>query len=59
MIVCMCNRITDVKVRAAVTAGARTPKDVFKKLGTPRGCGQCLETMETVLAEVRTEKKTA
>jgi bacterioferritin-associated ferredoxin len=51
MIVCMCNRVTDAKIKAAIAAGAKTPAEVFKLLRVQRACGQCLETITAQIAE--------
>ena len=59
MIVCMCNRVNDGKIRAAIAAGAKTPPEVFKKLGVRRSCGQCSDEIENLLATAKAEKKTA
>jgi bacterioferritin-associated ferredoxin len=51
MMVCLCNHIKDGHVKAAIQAGAKKPADVFKLLGVQRACGQCLETIETMISE--------
>jgi len=53
MIVCMCNRLSDGRVRAAIEAGAQTPSDVFKALGVPRACGACLDTIRCQIADFK------
>jgi bacterioferritin-associated ferredoxin len=53
MIVCMCNRVTDGKIKAAIAAGAKTPAEVFKLLRVQRACGQCLEAIAAQIAEAR------
>jgi bacterioferritin-associated ferredoxin len=59
MIVCMCNRLNDAKVRAAIQAGAKTPAEVFKLLRVQRACGQCIESISTMLDEAKAEGKSA
>ncbi len=51
MMVCLCNRINDGRVRAAIKAGAKKPADVFKILGVPLTCGQCRDTIEAIMNE--------
>ena len=41
MVVCICNRLTDTMIRAAVAGGARTPTDVFRHFRMRRGCSSC------------------
>jgi bacterioferritin-associated ferredoxin len=59
MIVCMCNRITDAKIRAAIAAGAKTPTDVFRILHVQRACGQCLEAIGYLLDTAEKTKLSA
>lgn len=51
MIVCVCNRLSDSKVREAVQAGAKRPADVFRILGVPRSCGSCTDAIETIIEQ--------
>ncbi|MGQ0741598.1 MAG: (2Fe-2S)-binding protein [Alphaproteobacteria bacterium] len=46
MIVCVCNRLNEAKIRAAFRAGALTPEDVFAFYKVRKNCGRCLETIE-------------
>lgn len=43
MYVCLCNALTDRQIRAAIEqGGARTPAQVFRRLGCAPRCGKCL-----------------
>ena len=58
MIVCVCNRLNDSKIKAAIKAGATSAPAVFKQLGVQRACGQCLESVVELLDAAKTEKFT-
>ena len=49
MIVCVCNRLNDTKIRSALSAGAQTVDDVYAHCGVQRICGTCQETIEELL----------
>lgn len=51
MIVCLCNGLTDDAVRAAISAGARRPKDVYCGCGKQAQCGCCTGTILSMLRE--------
>ncbi|WP_241762409.1 (2Fe-2S)-binding protein [Hyphomonas pacifica] len=51
MIVCVCNRINCKSVRAAVDAGARSPKAVQSHHGCKFQCGKCSCSMGEIIAE--------
>ena len=53
MIVCVCNRLNDVRIRCAIAAGAQTPLDVYAGCGVERNCGRCQETIAEMLDEAR------
>jgi len=59
MIVCVCNRINESRVRAAIADGAETPEEVYAGCGVERNCGLCLETIEDLLAEAETHQRKA
>ena len=46
MIVCVCNRLNEAKVREALAAGKVTPEDVLAYHKVRKNCGRCLETIE-------------
>lgn len=41
MIVCICNRLTDVMIAKAVADGARNQADVLRRYRMHRGCSAC------------------
>jgi bacterioferritin-associated ferredoxin len=51
MIVCLCNRLNDKQVRAAILSGARCPDAVYSKCGVERNCGRCQDEIEVMLSE--------
>lgn len=51
MYVCLCNAITDAKVRAAAAGGATRPKDVFAACGCGAQCATCTRMMLSILRE--------
>ena len=53
VIVCICNRLNEAKVRMAIAQGAETPGEVYAGCGVERNCGQCQETIADMLDEAR------
>ncbi|HKA89404.1 MAG TPA: (2Fe-2S)-binding protein [Haliangiales bacterium] len=53
MIVCICRRITERTVRAAIAEGATTAGDVAAACGAGSGCGMCCEQICEMIAEHR------
>ncbi|MEL6322774.1 MAG: (2Fe-2S)-binding protein [Pseudomonadota bacterium] len=51
MIICICNRINEKTARAAVDAGARSPKDVLAHAGCRFNCGKCKCEMGGFIAD--------
>jgi bacterioferritin-associated ferredoxin len=51
MIVCVCNRLNEDRVRCAIKSGAGCPEDVYARCGVRKNCGRCQETIETMLDE--------
>jgi len=49
MIVCVCNNISDRKIREAVDQGARTMPELREQLGIGTCCGKCHSCAKTVL----------
>ena len=49
MIVCVCNRLGEARVWAAIDRGARTLEQVYARCGVERNCGLCQETIEDML----------
>src|ERR1700733_13449156 len=53
MIVCVCNRLNETRIRSAIEAGAPTPEAVYSGCGVKRNCGRCQETIAEMLDEHR------
>lgn len=51
MIVCVCNRLNEAKIRAAVACGAACPDEVYAHHRVRKNCGRCQETIEAMLDE--------
>ena len=49
MIVCVCNRLNEDRVRSAIVSGACRPEDVYARCGVRKNCGRCQETIEEML----------
>jgi bacterioferritin-associated ferredoxin len=54
MIVCVCNRVNEARIRAAIAQGAETPDEVYAGCGVERNCGRCQDTIEDMLDEAGT-----
>jgi bacterioferritin-associated ferredoxin len=55
MIVCVCNRLNETRIRAACGAGPTRAEDVYALCGVKRNCGRCQETIAGILDEARAE----
>jgi bacterioferritin-associated ferredoxin len=55
MIVCVCNRLNETRIRAACEAGPARAEDVYGLCGVKRNCGRCQETIAEMLEETRAE----
>ncbi len=53
MIVCVCNRLNDQRIGAAISRGAADAEDVYARCGVRKNCGRCQETIEGMLDESR------
>ena len=53
MIVCVCNRLNDQRIGAAIMDGAQCADDVYTRCGVRKNCGQCQTTIEGMLEEDR------
>ena len=53
MIVCVCNRLNEAKIRGAIARGAASPADVYAGCGVNRKCGTCQETIAELLHQAR------
>lgn len=51
MIVCVCNNVSEKKIRIAVDAGATSMKDLRDRLGVGNCCGKCNSCAKQVLRE--------
>lgn len=51
MIICICRRINDNGVRAAVEAGARSPEAVQAHHGCEFNCGKCRTAIGEIISE--------
>jgi bacterioferritin-associated ferredoxin len=51
MIVCVCNRLNEDRVRNAIVNGACCPEDVYARCGVRKNCGRCQETIDEMLDE--------
>ncbi|HET8659000.1 MAG TPA: (2Fe-2S)-binding protein [Micromonosporaceae bacterium] len=51
MYVCVCNRVRDCEVRAAIRCGARSEEAVGTACGAGTGCGSCLERIGDLIDE--------
>lgn len=53
MVVCLCQGVSDKKVRASIEAGARTRQQVTDACGAGDGCGTCHRTIKSLIVECR------
>jgi len=53
MIVCVCNRLNEARIRAACAAGPARAEDVYALCGVERNCGRCQDTIADMLDEAR------
>ena len=51
MIVCVCNRLNEDRIRTAIDRGACSSDDVYALCGVRKNCGRCQETIEEMLVE--------
>lgn len=51
MYACICERITECEVRAAIRVGARTEESVGSACGAGTGCGTCLDRICELIDE--------
>ena len=51
MIVCVCNRLNEDRIRAAIQSGAADSEDVYARCGVRKNCGRCQEMIEEMLDE--------
>jgi len=53
MIVCVCNRLNEQRIGAAICSGAECADDVYARCGVRKNCGRCQETIEGMLEKGR------
>jgi bacterioferritin-associated ferredoxin len=56
MYVCICARVREIEVRAAISDGARCEESVGDACGAGTGCGTCLERIVDLIEELRPAK---
>lgn len=56
MIVCLCQGVSEKRVRASIKDGARTRQEVTQACGAGDGCGSCHRTIKTMIVECRREE---
>jgi bacterioferritin-associated ferredoxin len=49
MIICVCNRLNESRIRTAIEGGAETAEAVYSGCGVKRNCGRCQETIAGML----------
>jgi bacterioferritin-associated ferredoxin len=49
MIVCVCNRLNEAKIRGAIAQGAGSSDNVYAYCNVRKNCGRCQETIEKML----------
>ncbi|MDB5797745.1 MAG: putative bacterioferritin-associated ferredoxin Bfd [Paucimonas sp.] len=59
MIVCVCNNVSDRKIRAAVEEGATSMRELRIELEVGTCCGKCHSCAKQVLRECLAEKEAA
>ena len=56
MIVCVCNRLNEARIRCAIAGGAETPVEVYAGCGVERNCGRCQDTIAEMLDEAEAQE---
>ena len=59
MFVCICNHVSERKIREAAERGARTLEELSDHLGVATGCGTCAEFARECLEEAVAELEEA
>jgi bacterioferritin-associated ferredoxin len=55
MIVCVCNRLNEARIRTAIRSGAGCADEVYARCGVERNCGRCQDEIEQMLDEAQAE----
>jgi bacterioferritin-associated ferredoxin len=50
--ICLCNGLTDRKLRQAVANGCATPAEAYAACGCRAQCGQCVRAVLEMLREI-------
>ena len=53
MIICICNRLNESRIGAALGEGACSADEVYARCGVRKNCGRCQETIEGMLENSR------
>ncbi|HSG60804.1 MAG TPA: (2Fe-2S)-binding protein [Pseudomonadales bacterium] len=56
MFVCICNAVTDGKIRAAVDAGAASVRDLNREFSLGNCCGKCIPTTRQIIKDRQAER---
>lgn len=51
MYVCLCNAFTDKQVKQVLIGGARSPAEVYRRLGCAPQCGKCVPCVRQMVKE--------
>ena len=51
MIVCVCNRLSENRIRTIIAGGVSSSDEVYARCGVRKNCGRCQETIEKMLDE--------
>lgn len=57
MIVCLCQGVSERRVRAAIAAGARTRRAVTRACGAGGVCGGCHDAIRQLIEQQRVEPR--
>lgn len=52
MYICICNALTDRKIRDAAQNGAERPAEVYKACGCAAKCGTCVKAVRKIVDEI-------
>ncbi|MDP2868029.1 (2Fe-2S)-binding protein [Methyloversatilis sp.] len=55
MYICLCEPVTDRDIKAAVSTGCRSVRDVAGQLGCCRDCGKCVRAAKEVIDAARAD----
>ncbi len=55
MIVCVCNRLNEQRIGAAICGGANCADEVYAGCGVRKNCGRCQETIAEILEETQVQ----